>query len=192
MRVLVLSIILGSLSMIACAQHEGPRIKYGGMQQLSFIVEATSVRPAPSMINGIRYGKWYAGIGVTYEISENLWRWGGTGVNTMPLFLDTRYYFFKKKWAFALADLGGNFIVGNPWMQNDDRTRHEKKVGYYGNLGLGVKARLGRETFYSFDVSYNFKQTRYNSEQRNGVNLWTEEFNNFKQRRILIRMGIEI
>lgn len=191
MRHILLVVIITLLSLNLTAQRQDEsRFSYGGMQQLGIIVEADRVRALPNLINGIRFDNWFAGIGVAYELDAGWWR--NERVSTMPLYLDVRHYFFKKKWVFALADVGTNLIVGNEWMQDDNWNRYRKKVGYYANVGGGIKARLGRETFYSFDVSYNFKQTRYEHDQQNAVNLWEEESNNFKQQRILIRLGIEI
>lgn len=179
------------LSTTSLFAQEEAKIKYGGMQQLGVIIEASRVRAMPNLINGVRYKNWFAGIGVGYEINAN-WGWGSSGANTMPLYLDVKYYLFKRKWLFALADVGTNLVVGNEWMQNDDRNRFKKYAGYYGNVGLGVKTKFCGKTFYSFDVSYNFKQTRYDHHTKSWQDLWTEEFNNFKQQRILLRFGLEI
>ena len=163
-------------------------IKYGGMQQLGVAIEENAVKAMPNMINGVRFGNWFTGVGVAYEINPNRWR----AVNTLPVYLDARYYFFKKKWVFVVSDIGINWTAGNEWMRTQANDKLSKRSGFYANLGAGVKARLGRSTFYSFDVSYNWKQTRYEYQWEDWQSLIRTESNNFKQRRILIRLGMEI
>ncbi len=160
------------------------------MQQLGVAVEAHAINAMPNLVNGIRYNAdWYIGLGLAYEIKNNGWN---SGVNTMPIYIDARHYFFDRKWVFALADVGLNPIVGNEWMKKTESASYKKHIGYYGNIGCGVRARLGRETYYSFDISYNFKQTKYDYFWTNWRGEPLEEYNNFKQRRILIRMGMEL
>ncbi len=191
-KLLVLLSVFVILGQTAGAQDE-PKITYGGMQQLGVAIEANAVNAMPNFINGIRYDRWFAGIGIAYEIkSNNGWSWG---VSTMPIYFDARHYFFKKKWFFALADVGANVLVGNEWMtiiSENGNKEYDKFVGYYGNIGCGVKSKLGNATYYSFDVSYNFKQTKYDRVWEDWQGRPLQESNNFKQRRILVRLGIEI
>ena len=178
----------------AVAQEERSPLQFGCMQQFGFAVEADRELPIINISNGIRWnrGKCYTGLGVGYEFSGNHY-YAESLPDMLPAFVDARYYLFKKKWLYGLANAGVNFVIaGKGDRINTERFRRSYKNGMYGGLGAGVKARIGKEVFYTFDLSYNFKQSKNNREQPNHLDIWTTESVDIRQWRVILRMGIEL
>ena len=196
----------GSVAIIACistllfmnsysvAQERKPRLQFGCMQQIGFAIEADRELPAINISNGIRWGagKYYTGLGVGYEFTGKYY-YAENLPSTLPVFVDARYYLFKKKWLYGVANAGLNFpIAGKDDDYNTEYFRQSYKNGIYGGLGAGVKARIGKEVFYTFDLCYNFKQSKIVKERLNHLDIWAAESVDIRQWRILIRMGIEL
>src|SRR5688500_12818749 len=127
----------------AVAQNRKSPLQFGCMQQLGIAFEADRQLPTISISNGIRWneGKCYTGLGVIYEFSSS-YSYGQNLPDMLPSFVDARYYFFKKKWLFGMANGGLNFaITNNNDYRNTEYFRESYKNGIYGSLGAGVKAR---------------------------------------------------
>ncbi|PBQ34239.1 hypothetical protein CNR22_21515 [Sphingobacteriaceae bacterium] len=146
------------------------------------------------MINGIRFKRFFTGVGVDAEFARRqyyYYYYMPGSFNTSAVYADVRYYINKKKNFFVLTDLGANFITER--LSFGESGKYKKQVGYYGSIGLGFKARIGKELFYSFDVSYCMKQSRYDYSYKTYIPA-REQTDKYDIRKncILVRMGIEI
>ena len=104
-------------------------------------------------INGLRFGNWFTGIGVGIDYYY---------VRSVPLFLDVRNYWFKKRNSpFAYADIGINF----PWAKDNGNDFVAQDINYnqglYYDIGLGYKLGLGnnhesRQAMDIFSLDHNF------------------------------------
>jgi hypothetical protein len=173
-------------------------IQYGGIQQFGLIFHEKGYNTSFNLVNGIRFHRFFAGVGIDaqfnprntsdYYYITNYYR--STPNNTSAVYLDARYYMNKKKNFFMVANVGVNYI--NQKMVNTDRETFEKKTGYYSAFGFGFKAKLGGDVFYSFDVSYGLRQTKYNYNYINFIDEWQTEKNDIRKRYIVVKMGFEI
>jgi hypothetical protein len=78
-------------------------------------------------------------------------------------------------------------------MQNDDYLfDYNKRPGLYAAGGIGYKAKLGNEVFYTFDISYTMRQTRYSYSYQNFMPNRTETIkHDLRQFAIVVNMGLE-
>lgn len=172
------------------------KIMYGGMQQFGLVFGQSKTNFSFHMINGIRFKRFFAGVGADAEYGHrktySYYSYYGTNsLNTSAVFADVRYYFNKKKNFFILTDLGVNYITEN--FSSGEYDKYKKRPGYYACIGLGFKARIGKEIFYSFDVNYCIQQARYDYSYRNYIPV-REQTDKYDLRKncLLVRMGVEI
>ena len=166
------------------------KIKYGGIQQFSFLAGNVESEFRLNLVNGIRFKNYFTGIGFDLKLSRIGSLYTGNYTPTC-LYADGRYYFGKNKNFFAKLDQGINGIVTE--LPSYEYERIHRKIGYFGEGGLGVKAKLGNEVYYSIALSYAFRQTRYNREYydfwRKG---WNTEKYDIQQYFLVIHLGLEI
>jgi hypothetical protein len=182
------------LFMVAMLIHSTPACSqgalYGGAQQFSLIFGERGISFGFSMTNGIRFKRFFTGIGLDAQFRGPYFH-DKAPFNTSAIFGDGRYYLNTKKNFFCKLNGGVNLI--NPRTGRVDWIRQKNRAGYYAAAGAGFKARIGKEIFYSFDVSYVLRQTRYDyayREYRSGS--WTENKIDFRRSAIQVNMGIEI
>lgn len=192
----LLAAIFLLVGLAAHAQSEERTIQYGGMQHLGIRMESSNTQPYINIINGIRYKRYFFGVGASYDYTfRGGWGWNAMP-STAPIYLTARHYFFKKKKVFVLAEAGTNIIAGNGYMTKQGENNfeyYEKKWGQYYSIGAGVKAKIGKEIYYTVDLCYNYKHTAYDRFVNNNVvGGWSIEENIFEQQRVLLRLGIEI
>jgi len=185
--------IIAFLFLIALIQTVcGQKIMYGGMQQFGLVFGQSKTNVSFNMINGIRFKRFFTGIGVDAQFNhkQSYSYYSSSNYNTSAVFVDVRYYINKKKNFFVLGDVGLNFI--NEKIESGNRGKYMKAPGYYAGIGLGFKARLGKEVFYSFDVNYCIRQTRFDYSYTNFIKAQQTDKYDFRQNCLLVRMGIEI
>jgi hypothetical protein len=168
---------------------EAQKIQYGGMQQMQLNFGEKGLKTGFTLINGVRFWRMFTGIGADAQYSGNNF-YRNTGFNTSALFADARYYINKKRNFFAKADGGVNLIT--QYLPATPGTRYQKRTGYYTAFGLGFKARIGKELFYSFDVSYCMRQTRYNQDYQFYSGEWRSNRYDLRQYTLLVNLGFEI
>ena len=172
------------------------KLQYGGLHQLGLVFGDRRSGTCFNFVNGVRFSRFFTGIGIDAQLNRNIDNYysgyysGNNVNNTSAVYADLRYYINKKKNFFAVVNGGANFIVEN--MESSDNFNYEKKTGYYTTCGLGFKAKLGKEVFYSFDLSYCIKQTRFNYNYINFINEWQTDKYDMRQYSILLRMGVEL
>lgn len=166
------------------------KFQYGGMQQLGLQAGQNGTRSLFCITNGVRYKKFFVGIGADINLNRNYYFYDNRREN-VAFFLDTRYYINKKKNFFGKVNGGVNLVTRKSY--NAYGYEFKNLPGGYAAVGLGFKARLGKETFYSFDVNYCFRQTRYNQSYRNNwTNQWQTDKYDVRNFMILVNMGLEI
>ena len=146
-----------------------------------------------SLVNGVRFHKFFVGIGANTQFQRRhvYYNYWNPTANTSAIYIDGRYYINKKKNFFCKVNGGVNILTGK--LESSANYNYKKLTGYYGAFGLGFKARIGKEIFYSFDVNYCLRQTRYNYNYLYyGNKLWQTEKYDFRQSAIIVTMGIEI
>lgn len=168
------------------------KIKYGGAQQLSLVFSESSFHYGFNFFNGIRYKQHFSGLGVQYEgISTNNYTLSSFQLRTASFYAGHRYYLNKRKNFFAKAEAGTTLITTK--LVNSNFEKFKKFYGAYGAIGIGFKAKLSSEVFYSFDLNYNFRNIRFNREYDNrwdGRGWRTEKFDS-KQNRLMLNIGLE-
>ncbi|HYE56155.1 MAG TPA: hypothetical protein VD996_15005 [Chitinophagaceae bacterium] len=106
-------------------------------------------------INGMRYGKWFAGIGIGLDRYK---------FRTVPLFVDVRRDLLDRiNTPFLYGDIGYNF----PWVEKKNQNAWETydyKGGLYYDAGVGYKLMLGKQRALLFSGGFSLKrlhETRY-------------------------------
>lgn len=190
MKKIFFVIVLSLSTQVVFAQEN--KIKFGSMQQLVLNIEADQVMLSPNIVNGIRYKKWFWGLGISYDYLYFNRFFGEQNLSTMPVYAQSRFYPTKTKKFFILGEAGINFIIRNQVLQNEANDTYKLYKGYVGGFGLGYKVKIANELYYTIDIHQNFKQTKFNHDYLSwdGSN-WLYEKNDFRQGRILLRMGLE-
>jgi hypothetical protein len=160
------------------------------MQQLGLLIGESGTGSVFCITNGVRYRKFFVGLGADVSLIRNFYR-NYSPNTTSAFFLDGRYYINKKKNFFGKANGGVNIITSKSY-SSYGRTYKSLPSGYAA-FGLGFKARLGKEVFYSFDINYCIRQTRYNyTYPSNWMDQLQTDRYDIRQFAILVNMGIEI
>lgn len=165
---------------------EAQKIQYGGMQQACLHFGESGLTAAFSMINGIRIQKFFVGLGGDYKGGNN--NWMSLTPKSMSGFVDGRYYVNTKKNVFAKLQGGITRVL-------PDNTGYEMNTGtgLYCSSGIGFKARLSDEVFYSFDVSYSLRQLKFETQQgQPWLSFPSTDRYNLIRPTIVVSMGIEI
>lgn len=167
----------------------GQKLQYGGMQQFGLVFGQNQAVPGFNLVNGVRFKRFFTGIGIDAQFNQ----WGNliNSFNTSAICADGRYYINKNKNFFVKADAGVN-LISEKFSSSLLNKQYKRLPGYCGALGIGFKAKIGAEIYYSFDVNYSIKQTRLNYSFLNFRGEWQTEKYDFRQHAILVRMGIEI
>lgn len=170
------------------------KLRYGGIQQLGIVVTEHETRTNFTLVNGLRFGRFFTGIGAHTQFNRrfyNAFYYCNSIFNTTAVYVDGRYYIDKKKNFFTKVNGGVNLITQK--LETHYYYNFKKRPGYYCSAGLGFKARIGKEIFYSFDITYCLRQIKYAYKNMNYVTrqFETEKFD-LRQSAIIITMGIEI
>jgi hypothetical protein len=169
---------------------QAQKIQFGGLQQLSVSFNEHYTAPGLTFINGIRFSRFFTGLGVDARLRPQVY-YGFGSYNEVAMFADARYYIDKKKSFFVKAQGGINCVAQR--MASSDNFNHKRLAGYYTAGGIGVKAKIGSEVHYSFDLSYCLRQTRYNYSQLNRFRGgWDVTEYDLRRSMVVVTMGIEI
>jgi hypothetical protein len=182
------AIILILLS-VQMADLKGQKIQYGGMQQLSLTINENNTSALFSVVNGVRFHRFFAGLGADAQLGGYSYYYPN---RQSAFFADTRYYINEKKNFFVKGAGGVNILHKNPY--TDFRYTSKRRAGYYAAAGVGFKARLGKEVFYSFDIGYSWRQSRFETSMA-GPGLtrpWDDVKYDLRRSAIVVNMGLEI
>ena len=101
-------------------------------------------------VNGLRFSNWFSGIG----IGVDQYRY-----KTLPLFLDGRWFFGKRKAAFMYGEIGHNFTLKNkPGKEIFSYSTSHFKGGIYTGAGFGFQTPLFKKTELVFSFGYSYKE----------------------------------
>ena len=109
----------------------------------------SAAKPLFQVISGISSKKWFAGIGVGLDYYN---------LKSIPLFVDGKMNFGKKKTAFLYADGGYSFSFNNK--SNTDnfyKTSDRFLGGPYMDAGMGYRVKLKSLRRFSFSAGYSRK-----------------------------------
>jgi len=187
-----LACILLSILFFSSVSAQG--VHYGGIQQIQVDFGPTAAKTNLSIINGIRFNRFFVGMGADARfrsVYPYFRYYEHPNGKTFSLFVDGRYYINKNKTFFVKLDAGINLLYGVS--QVEDYYEIDRNGGLYSACGLGFKVRLAKEVFYIFDIGYCSRQTRYDYSYRSAHDSqwYTQKFD---QRRnfITVSMGIEL
>src|ERR1044071_4478135 len=92
---------IASFLILTSPALSGQKIQYGGMQQFAMVFGSNNVGIGFNFVNGVRFNRFFAGIGADIRFSRNDYYGGYYGGavawNTTSVFADGRYYINKKK-----------------------------------------------------------------------------------------------
>ena len=160
--------------------------RFQSINQIGLIDGSTDTEFHLQTINGLRFGNWFSGIGIGIDYYY---------VRSVPIFLDVRNYWFKRRNSpFVYADIGINL----PWPKNhgdfisQDINYNE---GLYYDLGLGYKLGLKNNHALSLSAGFNFKRLSgkrtYSFCLINPICAETTEEFDYKMNRISMKFGWE-
>jgi hypothetical protein len=138
-------------------------------------------------IQGIRYGKWFTGIGVGLDYYQ---------LRGIPVFLDIRRDLLNRKNSpFIYADGGVHFA----WAEKKDKPnwgRTKFSNGFYYDLGLGYKLAASKQSAFIISAGYSFK---YLEEERVtplclnwNCNEETSEYFKYRLNRLSLKIGMQL
>lgn len=192
-RILVAWIISAALPLMLHAQNkkrDNCGCSFSSINQLGMLEGGTGTAFQFQTVNGLRYNKFFAGIGIGYDRYR---------LRSVPVFLDLRMDFFRRaNTPFVYGDIGWN----EPWPEDRDKSEwleSDFKGGVYYDAGLGYRWGFGKKHGVVFSGGFSFKHLR---EDRT-VRTWcdfppfctsstsTERYD-FKLRRFSIKAGIQL
>ncbi len=155
---------------------------YGGI-----VVGESDNSPQVQMINGVKWKKWFGGIGAGID-----WYY----IRSVPVFLSVNKSFFQKdkRSLFLSADAGYNFEWERKYYRDFPPYDTEKKGGAYWGTGVGYRFGVGKsDNAVLFQLGYSYKkltetQTYVNPCLIGPCPEYTERLD-YKLRRFSIKLG---
>lgn len=159
--------LLITASMFACLQINAQSVKTSKsylMPQLGIMDGDQSTNMQFQVVGGVTTKNWRIGIGTGLDYYS---------VRSVPVFVDVRNYFGKKKKAFAFANIGYNM----PWPMEDQyktiflqtgTKKSEFKMGLYTDAGIGYDIDLGKQKNLSISIGYTIKKFTEKYDDRFG------------------------
>jgi hypothetical protein len=136
-------------SIILLAGFAQNKIKFSSINMTGIAIGQGGNFGLAQTVNGIRYQKWFIGIGAGIDYYKN---------KTIQLFIDIRSSIAKTN-LFAFADAGYNFSSKN---KPDEKvlyyTTYDFFGGFYNELGVGYKVRLAGKSHLLFTSGYSYKE----------------------------------
>jgi hypothetical protein len=138
-------------------------------------------------VNGVKYKKWYTGIGIGGDYYQYL---------TYPLFVDARKYFGKYCKAFAYADVGYNFTGKNtPGKEVSYYTDYSFSGGIYNDIGIGYRSKFSAKSALQFSVGYSYKEMQSSITTKNDciIGPCSVNYHNYKYAcgRVVLKAGVD-
>ena len=100
-------------------------------------------------VNGVQYKSWFAGVGAGLDYYR---------YRTIPLFIDIRKEFFSgPNQLFIYTDAGVSFT----WVTDNQKMGYVDdhfSNGFYSDLGLGYKRKVGKNDAILFSLGYSYKR----------------------------------
>jgi len=143
--------------LFACVQVNAQSVQKNKsylMPQLGIMDGDQSINLQFQVVGGIVSKNWRIGMGTGLDYYS---------VRSVPVFVDVRNYFGRKKKAFAFANLGYNM----PWPMEDQyktiflqtgTKKSEFKAGLYTDAGIGYDIDLGKQKNLSISIGYTIKK----------------------------------
>lgn len=163
------------------------KIRYSSINQMGLLAGANKESFLVQTINGVRKAKWFAGLGAGIDFYVE---------RGVPLFLDVRRDLSEKNnTSFLYADVGMYF----PWLnfiQREQKLNASISPGLYYDLGAGWKLSGKNKRGFIVSAGYSFKQVKekvypFAVTPFPGQSV-EPEYNNYKYRRLSIKLGFQL
>lgn len=102
-------------------------------------------------INGIRYKKWFSGIGLGYSSYR---------YRTLPIFAEAKYFMGKQGRFYVNGDVGYHVNVHTTYEEDAWYNGVNYKGGVLLNSGVGIVLQPTRKHSFYFQLDYGLKQVR--------------------------------
>lgn len=178
-----------SVSGLLPAQQSKTSYRFHSTNSLVLVNGSNGVSASLQSVNGFKKGALFAGIGT--GIDYYLYR-------TIPLFVDTRYVFGKKKnKIFTYADGGVNFswvqtnLFINPAVIRDGNNGNSVyKNGLYSDVGFGYNIGMKKENALVISLGYSYKSLKKTETYQDwrSHELFTSR-NTYNLNRIMLKVG---
>jgi hypothetical protein len=156
-------------------------IRFSSCNSVGIIAGKAPVAFTAQTVNGIRYKKWFAGIG--FGIDDYF-------IKSLPLFASVRRDFITGKFSFFLyADAGGQFIV-HPNNNTIAYYKHETYGGVYLDGGAGIKLPVAKTKSIFISFGNTFKRIT-NKTSSTLVEYPSEDKTVSSLSRLSIRLGFQ-
>ncbi len=158
-KIFLIAIIFASIQANTQSSQSG---KSYLMPQLGIMDGDQSTNLQFQVVGGIATKNWRIGMGAGLDYYS---------VRSVPVFVDVRNYFSKKKKAFAFANFGYNI----PWPMEDQykvifiqggTKKSEFKPGLYTDAGVGYDIDLGKQKNLSISIGYTIKKFSETYDER--------------------------
>jgi hypothetical protein len=161
------------------------------MQQIGILVNHITVQPSIQAIAGVRYRRWFGGLGAAIDPVFLL---------TVPLFADARFTFIDRHVrASVYGNLGKNQMFYSeyrvPEFYTDGRRASFLHHGWYHEFGISTSTRIGGNLYYLVSAGLSYKSTEYTryyyvGGPGNSQNRVYENYDN-RATRFSLRMGLQ-
>jgi hypothetical protein len=168
------------------------QITYGGVQQGQLAVGRYETCYGFSMVHGARVKRYLLGIGLDVLFKRPKQFSTMQPYNTSAVFASGRMYTGTRRTLFMKGDGGLNFISQQIPSPLPVAIEARSKVGGYAAFGMGIRARIGKEVFYTFDISYVYRQTRYVFKYSDYADQKYSDLTDIRRTMIVLAMGIEV
>lgn len=147
MRSILICLITVLIFISADAQEE--KIKFTSITSGGIAVGEIGTFLIVQTVNGVQYKKWFAGIGAGYDSYY---------YKTIPLFLDAKRFINKQNNIFVYGDGGYNISWKNKPKEISRYSSYNFSGGFYGDIGIGYKAKFIKKTFILITTGYSYKR----------------------------------
>lgn len=125
------------------------KIKFNSINTGGIIIGQSNSYGMFQTVNGLRYPKWFAGIGAGYDYHY---------YKSIPLFIDARRYLGKEKNGFLYADIGYNYPQNNkPGKEIFAYSSYHFTGGVYSDIGVGYGFKFSKNTLLLISGGYSYK-----------------------------------
>lgn len=152
MKLKFISVLFVLLLFSAAISAQKKKITFRSFNEAALLSGETKLGYAFQSVNGIQYVNWFLGPGVALDYYY---------YRTLPVFLDGKYFFGKKKVGFVYGDMGYNFPCGNkPGKEVFTYNTYHFTGGLYTGVGIGYIVTVGKKTSVVFSIGHSYKQLR--------------------------------
>ena len=187
MKRIYLFMILVATCGVGQAQKKEP-LHFSSINAAGFLKGSSDQSFQVQTINGLAFGKWFAGVGAGYE---NYFK------KSLSVFADLRHNLFPKgNTPFIYGDAGMSLPLGPS--EGTEWQRIENRKGLYLEGGLGYRVALKGKMAFNFSAGYSHKElheTRINTVFWDfppyGTNNY-REYDDYTFKRLSVKVALQL